>query len=160
MGEDRFEMERILGEETLGYVGLCLEGEPYVVPVNYVYADGTVVFHCAFQGKKINFIRANPRACFVVGRQTGEVSDHEGATSCHVDNDSVICYGTARVIEDEEERWRALNAFNRRFHPEVEAISRDRVEKCCAVEIRVAEMTGRVERARSHRHMSHVFAER
>jgi nitroimidazol reductase NimA-like FMN-containing flavoprotein (pyridoxamine 5'-phosphate oxidase superfamily) len=39
------EMERILREETVGYVGLSREGEAYVVPVNYFYADGTIAFH-------------------------------------------------------------------------------------------------------------------
>ena len=157
-GGDRGEMERILNEETVGYVGLCSDGEPYVIPVNYVYTDGTIVFHGSFTGKKNDFIRANPRTCFVVGRQTGEVRDHAGATSCHIDNDSVICYGTARLVENVEERWAALNVFNRRFHPETDGIARERAEKCCVVEIRITEMTGRVERDRSYRRMRHVFA--
>jgi len=39
-----------------------------------------------------------------VGRQPGWVREHAGGDPCHVDSDSVICYGTARVMEDLHER--------------------------------------------------------
>jgi hypothetical protein len=39
--------------------------------------------------------------------------DRTGAP-CHVDSDSVICYGRARLLDDLAERAAALNAFNRR----------------------------------------------
>ena len=34
------EMEAILQEEVLGYLGLSMDGTPYVVPLNYAYMDG------------------------------------------------------------------------------------------------------------------------
>lgn len=154
----RREMERILAEESTGYLGLSSGDEPYVVPLNYVYADGAIIIHCAFTGKKIDLMCANPRVCFAVGRQTGSVTDHGGATSCHVDSDSVICYGTARLVTDVEERRQALTRFNRRFHPEAEGeISVERAEKCNVILIDVQEMTGRKERARTHTHWRYVF---
>jgi uncharacterized protein len=145
--ESRAEMEQILREEVLGYLGLAGEEQPYVVPLNYAYAAGKILFHCALTGQKLDAIRRNPRVCFTVGRQTGEVRDHAGAP-CHVDSDSVICYGRARLLNDPVERAAALNAFNRRFRPEAPNILRDRVEQCMAVEITIAEMTGRQERDR------------
>jgi nitroimidazol reductase NimA-like FMN-containing flavoprotein (pyridoxamine 5'-phosphate oxidase superfamily) len=63
-----------------------------------------------------------------------------------VDSDSVVCYGRAQVLEDIDERKTALNAFNRRFRPAAEDLSLERVLKCCVVEIRISEMTGRQER--------------
>jgi hypothetical protein len=72
--------------------------------------------------------------------------EHEEGDLCHIDSDSVICYGAASVIEDLEERKAALNAFNRRFRPDAEGISLERVRNCGAVEIRISEMTGRRER--------------
>ena len=35
--ESRDEMEKLLREEEIGYLGLSLEGKPYVVPLNYHY---------------------------------------------------------------------------------------------------------------------------
>jgi nitroimidazol reductase NimA-like FMN-containing flavoprotein (pyridoxamine 5'-phosphate oxidase superfamily) len=143
----REEMEQILREGELGYLGLAGEGQPYVVPLNYAYAAGKILFHCALAGQKLDAIRRNPRVCFTVGRQTGEIRDHAGAP-CHVDSDSVICYGRARLLDDLTERAAALNAFNRRFRPEAPDLPRERVEQCMAVEITIAEMTGRQERER------------
>jgi nitroimidazol reductase NimA-like FMN-containing flavoprotein (pyridoxamine 5'-phosphate oxidase superfamily) len=145
--ESREEMEQILREEVLGYLGLAGAEQPYVVPLNYAYAAGKILFHCALTGQKLDAIRRNPRVCFTVGRQTGEVRDHAGAP-CHVDSDSVVCYGRARLIGDPGERAAALNAFNRRFRPEAPDIPRERVEQCMAVEITITEMTGRQERDR------------
>ena len=141
------EMETFLREETIGYLGLSMDGKAYVVPLNYAYSEGSILFHCATTGKKLDCIRANPHVCFTVGRQSGEVRRHEG-TVCHVDSDSVICYGKARIVEDASERKRALDAFNRSFKPDAAEISAEAAMKCAAVEIRITEMTGRRERER------------
>ncbi len=145
--ESREEMEQILREEVLGYLGMAGE-QPYVVPLNYSYANGKLLFHCALTGQKLDAIRANPRVCFTVGRQAGEVSDHGGGPPCHLDADSVVCYGRARLIDDLAERAAALNAFNRRYRPGAPDIAAERVAQCMAVEITVTEMTGRRERNR------------
>ena len=97
--DSREEMEQILQEEVLGYLGLEGDGQPYVVPLNYAYAAGKILFHCALTGRKLDAIRRNPRVCFTVGRQIGEVRDHTGAP-CHIDSDSVVCYGWARLLDD------------------------------------------------------------
>jgi len=146
--ESRDEMEELLQDESIGYLGLSMNGTPYVVPLNYSYSDGTIIFHCALEGKKLDFIRNNPLVCFTVGRQAGSVRDHAGGNLCHVDSDSVICNGTARIIEDLERRKIALNAFNRGFRPDAPDVPMERVKNCGVVEIKVFEMTGRRERNR------------
>ena len=155
--KSRDEMEGLLQAESIGCLGLSTNGTPYVVPLNYSYSGGRILFHCALEGKKIDAIRANPRVCFTVGRQTGEVRDHAGGSLCHVDNDSVICCGTARIIEDLGERAAALNAFNRRFRPDEPDVPMERVKKCWAVEITISEMTGRRERDQNRTYWRYTF---
>jgi len=155
--DSREEMEQILREEVVGYLGLSGDGQPYVVPLNYAYAAGKILFHCALTGQKLDAIRRNPRVCFTVGRQTGEVRAHAGGPLCHVDSESVICYGRARLLDELAERERALNAFNRRYRPDAPDLPRERVEKCMAVEITIAEMTGRQERDRRRTYWRSTF---
>jgi nitroimidazol reductase NimA-like FMN-containing flavoprotein (pyridoxamine 5'-phosphate oxidase superfamily) len=155
--DSRKEMEEILFEETVGYLGLSVAGQPYVVPLNYAYVEGRILFHCALTGAKLDHIRQNPQVCFTVGRQSGEVRRHAEADPCHVDSDSVICYGQARVIEDVEERKAVLNAFNDFYWPDAEEISLDSAEKCGAVEIVVSKMTGRRERERERIYWRSIF---
>ena len=142
----RGEMESILRQETLGFLGLCVGGQPYVVPLTYAYVDGKILFHCAKQGKKLDLIRENPRVCFTVGKQFDTVVRHPQGGQCAENHDSVICYGTARILEDEMERWEALNAFNRALKPGAEEITLKDAASCCAVEITIGEMTGRLQR--------------
>jgi nitroimidazol reductase NimA-like FMN-containing flavoprotein (pyridoxamine 5'-phosphate oxidase superfamily) len=155
--ESREEMEEILHEETVGYLGLSMDGMPYVVPLNYAYVEGKILFHCALQGKKLDYLQTNPQVCFTVGRQSGKVLRHPQGALCHVENDSVICYGVARIVESVEERKQILTAFNRRLQPNAEEIALEDASKCCAVEIKIVEMTGRRQREREHTYWKHSF---
>jgi uncharacterized protein len=155
--DSKTEMEEILRQETIGWLGLSGEGGPYVVPLNYAYMDGRILFHCALEGFKLDRIRTNPEVCLSVGRQSGEVRRHAGRGVCHVDSDSVICFGRARILDDITELTAALNAFQRAFQPEAAPIPEQRVEGCAAVEIVIREMTGRRERARQRTLWRHVF---
>ena len=155
--ESKSEMEALLQQEAVGYLGLSADGQPYVVPLNYAYAEGKILVHCALTGKKLGHIRANPRVCFSVGRQTGRVREHAGQDPCHIDSDSVICYGRARIVETAKERKALLDLFNRRFNPDAEPISQERAENCGAVEITVEEMTGRRERESGVTYWRHRF---
>jgi nitroimidazol reductase NimA-like FMN-containing flavoprotein (pyridoxamine 5'-phosphate oxidase superfamily) len=155
--ESRDEMEAILREQAVGYLGLSMDGQPYVVPINYVYVEGRILMHCALTGAKLDHIRTNPRACFAVARQTGRVRDHADQDPCEVDSDSVLCYGRARILETPEERQPVLDAFNRHFDPDAEPISLERAARCGVIVIDIAEMTGRRERESGRTHWRFAF---
>ena len=76
--ESRDEMENLLREQEIGYLGLSLDGKPYVVPLNYHYSEGKIHFHCGLKGKKLAWLKANPQVCFTVARQLAEVREHAG----------------------------------------------------------------------------------
>ena len=145
--KSRVEMEEILRRELWGNLGVCTaDGHPYVVPMNHAYVGGKILFHCALDGKKLDCIRANPTVCYTVARQAGTVQDHPGGSPCHIDNDSVICLGEARIVEDLQERAELLDRFNRRFRPDAKDVAPERVAGCVVVEITIREMTGRREK--------------
>ena len=155
--ESRTEMEELLRRETIGWLATSVDGRPYAVPLNYAYIDGKIYFHCALEGKKLDAIRANPEVCFAVGRQEGEIRRHKGSAVCHPDNESVLCFGRARFIDDVAERLVALNAFNRAFEPKAEDLPEKSAQRCGVVEIVVREMTGRREEARKRTLWRWVF---
>ena len=157
--ESRQEMEKLLREETIGYLGLSMGDDAYVVPLNYAYVEGRILFHCAMTGKKLDYLKRNQRVCFAVARQFSEVRRHAEGNSCHVDSDSVICYGRARIVEDLEERKEVLDTFNRCFLPDAEEIALETAKKCCAVVIEIIEMTGRRERKRERTYWKYSFEE-
>jgi nitroimidazol reductase NimA-like FMN-containing flavoprotein (pyridoxamine 5'-phosphate oxidase superfamily) len=158
--ESRFEMEKILKEERLGFLGMSLNNIPYTIPLTYGYNDGKIIFHCSLTGKKLKYIKSNPQVCFTVGCQFGEFIPHPQGAVCHAHSDSVICYGVARIIEDIEERCKILNIFNRCLQTEAREIIIDEVSNCKAVEIKVTEMTGREERDSKCTYWKYNFTEK
>ncbi len=144
--QSRRRIETLLRAENLGFLGLARDGQPYVVPLNYAYAGGRVLFHGKLTGRRLDYLRANPRVCFTVARQAARIFRHPQGGSCHVDNDSVVCTGRARLIDDAEERRRALNVFNRCLAPGAPDIPERMASRCCAIEVRITEATGRQQR--------------
>ncbi len=138
-------MEDMLNSEVIGHLGLCADDETYVVPLNFTYADGQILFHCALEGAKLDVIKRNPRVCVEVSRMEGTPTPH-GPDSCDSAFSSVICWGTARILEDVQERQAVLNSFLERYNTEAhhrEPISLEQAEKCGGVAITVERMTGR-----------------
>jgi len=144
MPTDKELMEQIVREGDTGYLAFVSD-EPYVIPINYAYCEGRVLFHCALEGRKLDLIRANPRVCMAVARQEGRPTPHAG-DACDNPFESVLCYGDARIIDDLDERQAILNEFQARYDTpdhKRDPVSLERAEKCGAVEIVVTRMTGR-----------------
>ena len=146
---DLEQMEAILEREDLGHLAMTANGELYLIPINYAYAKGRILFHCALEGRKLDMIRANASVCFEVSAQEGRPAPHPG-TLCDASKsapfESVICWGVARIVEDPEERCGILNEFQARFNEPGRAAATLTIEatkRCWAVEITVSRMTGR-----------------
>jgi uncharacterized protein len=156
--ESRVEIEEILKEETTGYLGLSKDGQPYVVPLNYVYVDGKILSHCALTGKKLEYLQQNPLVCFTIGRYAEDEVIKRHQPECHMKWDSVICQGTARILKDVEERRSVLNAINQHFSPGAEEIDAESAAQCNVVEVTIAEMTGIQSRGKESKFWKHQFS--
>ena len=67
---DPAEIIRILDTAKVLHLGLSVNNEPYVVPMNYGYTmeDGklTLYLHSAVRGKKLEMIQANSKVFFEI----------------------------------------------------------------------------------------------
>ncbi len=96
---------QILTRETWGVLSVTGDGGyPYGVPVNYAWVNGKILFHStAGDSHKLDGIRSNPRVCFTV------VSKAELIRDAYTTNfESVIVFGTARIVDDFEEKSAAI----------------------------------------------------
>lgn len=104
-------IQEILGRSKVLHMGLSDGGQPYVVPMNYgyLYEDGKLIFymHGAAEGYKYEVIRKNPKASFAL---ECDVVPFEGRTACQYGTAyaSILGKGTVEVVEDAEEKIRAL----------------------------------------------------
>ena len=136
------ECERILREGKTAVLALTGDdGYPYAVPVNYVYDGGKIYFHCAKTGHKLDALRRCEKVSVcVVDRD--DVAPERLAT----DYMSVIVFGRARILEDDEEIYRAVEVFGLKYNPDREAVQREirrEWDALCCVEITIDHMTGK-----------------
>ncbi len=147
------EMEAFLKRAEVGRLALYDGSTPYIIPLNFAYLPAKIGFHCDWTGKKLDIIAKHPRCCFEVDEYMGEVSYHYDAL-CHLDYDSVIATGVARIEKDEDAVWQFFQALHAKYkevyHKPVaeggKIFDRKRIGEACCVVIDVEELTGRRER--------------
>ena len=89
-----------------------MDNEPYVVPMNYGYTmeNGNLILylHSAVRGKKLDMIRANPRVFF---EMDCDLIPFESEKPCQygLSYSSVMGRGTAVIVEDVEEKMKAMS---------------------------------------------------
>ena len=101
----------ILDKGKVLYLGLCVDNEPYVVPMNYGYTmeEGKLVMylHSAVRGKKLDMLQANPNVFFALDCDR---QPFDGVKPCQYGMvySSVMGKGTAQIVEDVEEKKKAM----------------------------------------------------
>jgi len=73
------------------------DGQPYGVPLNYVYMNGAIYFHCARVGHKLENIAHNPNVAFCVVART-KVLPAEFST----DYECAMAIGVASEVQGAE----------------------------------------------------------
>ena len=103
----------ILASATHGILAVSGDGGyPYAVPLSFVYSGGKIYFHCAREGHKLDAIKRCPKVSFCVVSE--DVVIPEGYTTHYR---SVIAFGSARVIENNDEKLRAIELLAKKYHP-------------------------------------------
>ena len=101
----------ILDTAKVLHLGLSVNDEPYVVPMNYGYTMEagklTLYLHSAVKGKKLDMIRANSRVFFEIDCDR---MPFEGRVPCQYGMvySSIMGRGTATLVEDPEEKMQAM----------------------------------------------------
>ena len=76
----------------------------------------------------------------------GEVRDHYEA-KCHLDYDSVLVFGRAYVLDDEDDKLRLLRIFSMKYgNKSGLTLTMERARDCLCIVIEIEELTGRRER--------------
>ena len=105
------EIEAIIRKCPYCTVGITdLEGNPYVVPMNFAYRDGIIYLHSGPEGSKVTMAEKHPRVCITFCEGHELVYMHrQVACSYSMKSRSVICHGNVRFIEDMDEKREALD---------------------------------------------------
>ena len=111
---DPEQIRHILDTAKVLHLGLAVDNEPYVVPMNYGYTEeeGKLVLylHSALKGKKLDMMRANPNVFFEI---ECDRMPFDGKLPCQYGlvYSSVMGKGTARIVEDVQEKMKAMTVL-------------------------------------------------
>ncbi|MCU0277148.1 MAG: pyridoxamine 5'-phosphate oxidase family protein [Acidobacteria bacterium] len=143
--KDPAEMKAILKGTHYVTAAMCREAAPYLVTLSHGYDEerNAIYFHCAKEGKKIDFLKANDR---VWGQA---ILDH-GYSHGRCDHlfESVQFSGRVRFVEDAEEKRHALGVMIRQLEREpgkvlTEQVTDASVERVCIGRIDIGFMSGK-----------------
>ena len=112
---DKQFIDKILNDAVYGNLGLCDNGEPYVIPMNYAWSNNKIWLHCAKEGRKLDIIKVNPKVCFQVSGESELIYSSEEACRSGMYYSSVIILGIASIMEEHEEKSAALEKLMQHF---------------------------------------------
>lgn len=139
------ELLAVIRSQKFLTLALCQDHEPYLVTMNYAYdqEQRCFYFHCARQGKKVDYLRANPTVW-------GQVLEDRGylAGQCDHAYRTVQFRGHAEWIEDLEEKRHALTLMIDQLEPDPEPVKRAeltqrKLEGVGILKVRVETMSGK-----------------
>ena len=145
--ESRREMAALLDRMAIGRLALITEEGPYVLPLNYLFADDCIYLHSGLKGKKVEALRADPRVCFLVDEPGPQVTWAQGCGISQI-YESVMCFGRAGFVERPEEKRRILEMMIHKFLPAESRVSLEgrNIEKTLVIKIQIEWMTGKANR--------------
>ncbi len=112
-------MWAIIAGQKYVTLALCKDNVPYLATVNYGYdqAAGCLYFHCAGEGKKMDYLRVNPAVW-------GQIVEDNGYLDGKCDHAfrSVQFQGRVVFVQDVEEKRCALALMIDRLESDPEAV--------------------------------------
>ena len=111
---DQQQILEILDKGKVLHLGLAVNDEPYVVPMNYGYVmeDEKLVLylHSAVRGKKLDMIRENPKVYFEFAT---DLQPFGAGKPCQygLAYSAVLGKGIATIVEDVEEKKQAMTVL-------------------------------------------------
>ncbi|EFI66672.1 pyridoxamine 5'-phosphate oxidase family protein [Lysinibacillus capsici] len=127
---DGKQIKQFLEGAQTAFLGLVDQHMPYVIPLNYVYKDGSFYFHGANEGRKIDILTTNQNACITISENYGTMVDPIPALTdtAYI---SVVANGLVEFVTDLNEATAAMQAMLDKYVPDYYQVplSKKHIEK-------------------------------
>ncbi|MBW1857234.1 MAG: pyridoxamine 5'-phosphate oxidase family protein [Deltaproteobacteria bacterium] len=134
-------IEAIIKKSLVCRLALSDDNFPYIVPLCFGYRDRVLYFHGSLKGKKIDIIKKNQNICFEFDINT-EIVKAEDACHWSMKYRSVIGFGKAVLLEDQEEKRKALNIIMSQYSNGTFEFNDAILKKTFVIKIEIESMTG------------------
>lgn len=109
-------VEKLLKEAVVARLAMCVDGKPYLVPVNFGIGEGVLFFHSGNKGTKVEALTKNPRVAFEMDADV-EVIRKEDACKWSMKYKSIVGTGKVVKLTDGEEKQKALDRLMEHHAP-------------------------------------------
>lgn len=109
-------VHKILDEGFLCHVGFVVDGQPFVIPTGYARVGDAVYLHGSAASRMLRTLAGGVQVCVTVTLVDGLVLARS-AFHHSMNYRSVVILGRAHLVEDGEEKVRALAAFTNHIVP-------------------------------------------
>jgi uncharacterized protein len=140
--KSRADIDDVLNRATVCHLALCLGDVPYVVPVNYGYADNCLYIHSASAGKKLDILRHNSSVAFAMYVDE-RLRSSDVACNWGMQYRSVMGRGRAILLESKREKEEALRIIMRQYSEGKPAFDLSAVDKVTVIKVEIQEVTGK-----------------
>ena len=120
-GEGALAAQRVLAEASVGYLAMAGDGWPYVVPIAYA-CDGEAIFFHGAGSMKSSLLEDEPRVCLAV-TTAPDLMIGDGPCDDNFRYESVLVFGEVELLNDDDERDRALRVIVEKYDPAARAAS-------------------------------------
>ena len=113
---ERAAIYSILDEAFVCQIGFVLDGQPYVIPTNYVRVGDRLFLHGSTASRMFRALAGGAPLCLSVTLIDGLVLA-SSATGHSINYRSVVVLGKAEAIEEAKEKFEAMRLFVERVIP-------------------------------------------
>ena len=139
---DESGIKAIISKAVVCRLGIVNGNTPYIVPLCFGYRDNTLYFHSALKGLKIDCIRNNPNVCFEFDL-VAETIESENVCDWSMKYQSVIGFGKAVFVENEDEKRKALNIIMRQYTDRLSQFPKNMLKATAVIKVEIESVTGK-----------------
>jgi len=138
------EIQAIIEETEVCYVGMTNGDQPYVLPFNFSIRNRTIFLHSDNVGYKLDILNKNPRVCinFNIGNELF-FRHKEVGCSWGMKFKSVNAFGKVQFIEDYDEKYQVMKDFMQKYAGQDFEFSEPSIKNVTIMAIQVDEFTGK-----------------
>ena len=138
----RKDLEEIIARSSVCRLAMIDGDEPYIVPMNFGYADNQLFFHSARQGRKLDILRRNNRVCFEFDIDH-QVVAAERACKWGFRFQSIIGTGTVDFIDEPRSKHEALSVIMGQYSDQTFEFDEHTVNATVVFRVTIEAMTGK-----------------
>lgn len=108
-------LHEVIQKAQVCRIGMVDKLELYVVPLSFGFDGSHIFFHSAIGGRKVDILKENNRVCAEFEQDVALVMETEKPCNWSVQYISIICSGSAELLEDLTEKSFGLNQIIKHY---------------------------------------------